>query len=243
MDSKLQRCSLSQMPKRAHGEHMITILIADDQMLVRGGFRVLLESSQDLKVIGEAQNGEEAVAFGKKYQPDVILMDIRMPVKDGIQATREIAEYNKTHGTHIRVLILTTFDLDEYVFDALKAGASGFMLKDVEPDALIKGIRIIADGEALLAPSITRRLIDEFVSKTPRRTTPSQHNKDLDLLTDRELEVLTLIAQGLSNAEIAEQLFISPTTAKTHVSRIISKLDAKNRTQLVVIAYENGIVS
>lgn len=221
---------------------MISVLIADDQMLVRGGFRVLLETHDEIHVVGEAQNGDEAVKLAQKYEPDVILMDIRMPHKDGIQATREIIEYNKMHAKHMRVLILTTFDLDEYVFEALKAGASGFMLKDVEPSALIEGIQVIAEGEALLAPRITRRLIDEFVSKTSQRANTHQKSERIDLLTEREFEVLTLIAQGLSNAEIAAKLFISPTTAKTHVSRIINKLDAKNRTQLVVIAYENGLV-
>ena len=221
---------------------MLSVLIADDQMLVRGGFRVLLESSTELNVIAEAQNGEEAVELAKKYEPDVILMDIRMPKKDGIEATREIMEYSTAHALNIHVLILTTFDLDEYVYEALKAGASGFMLKDVEPSALIDGIKVVASGDALLAPTVTRRLIDEFVSKQ-RVTKSSRQRANLDLLTEREHEVLILIAQGLSNAEIAQSLFISPTTAKTHVSRIISKLDAKNRTQLVVIAYENGLVA
>ena len=221
---------------------MLSVLIADDQMLVRGGFRVLLESSTELNVIAEAQNGEEAVELAKKYEPDVILMDIRMPKKDGIEATREIMEYSTAHALNIHVLILTTFDLDEYVYEALKAGASGFMLKDVEPSALVDGIKVVASGDALLAPTVTRRLIDEFVSKQ-RVTKSSRQRANLDLLTEREHEVLILIAQGLSNAEIAQSLFISPTTAKTHVSRIISKLDAKNRTQLVVIAYENGLVA
>ena len=221
---------------------MLSVLIADDQMLVRGGFRVLLESSAELNVIAEAQNGEEAVELAKKYEPDVILMDIRMPKKDGIEATREIMEYSTAHALNIHVLILTTFDLDEYVYAALKAGASGFMLKDVEPSALVDGIKVVASGDALLAPTVTRRLIDEFVSKQ-RTTKSSRQGANLDLLTEREHEVLILIAQGLSNAEIAQSLFISPTTAKTHVSRIISKLDAKNRTQLVVIAYENGLVA
>lgn len=221
---------------------MLSVLIADDQMLVRGGFRVLLESSTELNVIAEAQNGEEAVELAKKYEPDVILMDIRMPKKDGIEATREIMEYSTAHALNIHVLILTTFDLDEYVYEALKAGASGFMLKDVEPSALIDGIKVVASGDALLAPTVTRRLIDEFVSKQ-RVTKSSRQGANLNLLTEREHEVLILIAQGLSNAEIAQSLFISPTTAKTHVSRIISKLDAKNRTQLVVIAYENGLVA
>lgn len=221
---------------------MLSVLIADDQMLVRGGFRVLLESSTELNVIAEAQNGEEAVDLAKKYEPDVILMDIRMPKKDGIEATREIMEYSTAHALNIHVLILTTFDLDEYVYEALKAGASGFMLKDVDPSALIDGIKVVASGDALLAPTVTRRLIDEFVSKQ-RVTKSSRQGANLDLLTEREHEVLILIAQGLSNAEIAQSLFISPTTAKTHVSRIISKLDAKNRTQLVVIAYENGLVA
>lgn len=221
---------------------MTSILIADDQMLVRGGFRVLIEAHEDMRVVAEAQDGQEAVDLARKYCPDVILMDIRMPQKNGIDATREIMEYAKANSLPLHVLVLTTFDLDEYVYEALRAGASGFMLKDVEPAALIDGIRVVAAGDALLAPSITRRLIDEFVNKAPRPA-KSPSNARLSLLTEREREVLVLIAQGLSNAEIAQQLFISPTTAKTHVSRIISKLDAKNRTQLVVIAYDNGLVS
>ncbi|GIW07320.1 MAG: DNA-binding response regulator [Dehalococcoidia bacterium] len=214
----------------------IRVAVADDQALVRAGFRVLLDSAPDITVVGEAANGEEAVALARAEQPDVILMDIRMPVMNGIDATRAIAK----SGVRTRVLVLTTFDIDEYVFEALRAGASGFLLKDTEPTDLLAAVRVIAAGEALLAPSVTRRLIAEFAKQPdPRRPPPAA----LAVLTDREREVLGLIARGLTNDEIAEHLVVSPATAKTHVSRVMSKLDARDRAQLVVIAYETGLVT
>ncbi len=215
---------------------MIRVLIADDQALVRAGFRVLIDSAEDLEVVGEAGNGREAVTLARSEKADVVLMDVRMPVLDGLAATREL-----TSGTGgPRVIILTTFDIDEYVFEALRAGASGFLLKDTEPADLLQAVRIVAAGEALLAPSVTRRLIEEFATRPdPHRTPPEA----LDVLTDREREVLALVARGLSNAEIATELFISPATAKTHVSRVMMKLGARDRAQLVVTAYETGLVS
>jgi DNA-binding NarL/FixJ family response regulator len=216
----------------------IRVLVADDQALVRGGFRVLVDSADDLESVGEASNGEEAVALAREVAPDVVLMDIRMPLKDGIEATREIVADAKT--AHARIIILTTFDLDEYVYEALRAGASGFLLKDTDPETLLDAIRVVAAGEALLSPSVTRRLISEFARRPAH---PHAHVDDLDLLTDREREVLSLVAGGLSNAEIATQLFISPSTAKTHVSRVMMKLSARDRAQLVTFAYESGFVT
>jgi DNA-binding NarL/FixJ family response regulator len=214
-----------------------TVLIVDDQALVRGGFRVLVDSAPDLRVVGEAGNGAEAVDLAIRERPDVVLMDIRMPEMDGLEATRRITTDERLAGT--RVLILTTFDLDEYVYGALRAGASGFLLKDTPPEELLAGVRIIASGDALLAPSITRQLIAEFAARPDeQRATPVE----LERLTERELEVLTQIARGLSNTEIAEELFVSVATAKTHVSRIMSKLNARDRAQLVVLAYEAGHV-
>jgi DNA-binding NarL/FixJ family response regulator len=216
----------------------IRVLVADDQALVRGGFRVLVDSSADLEVVGEASDGAQALSLVRDLKPDVVLMDIRMPVKDGIEATRAIASDPKTAAT--RVLILTTFDLDEYVYEALRAGASGFLLKDTEPEALLDAIRVVASGDALLAPSVTRRLIAEFA----HRPSPAKANiAQLEVLTDREREVLSLVARGLSNGEIATELFISPATAKTHVSRVMMKLSARDRAQLVAIAYESGLVT
>jgi len=216
----------------------IRVLVADDQALVRGGFRVLVDSAPDLVTVGEAADAAEALAMTRELTPDVVLMDIRMPVTDGIEATRAIASDPATAAT--RVLILTTFDLDEYVYEALRAGASGFLLKDTDPDALLDAIRVVAAGDALLAPSVTRRLIEEF---THRR---APHRADLaafDALTEREREVMVLVARGLSNGEIAEELFISPATAKTHVSRVMMKLAARDRAQLVAMAYESGLVT
>ncbi|MFA5845164.1 MAG: response regulator transcription factor [Coriobacteriia bacterium] len=215
----------------------IRVLIVDDQALVRAGFRVLVEAADDLEVVGEAEDGEAAVALAAELAPDVILMDIRMPGTDGLVATRRILE--ASCEPHPRVLVLTTFDADEYVYEALRAGASGFLLKDTEPRQLIDAIRVVAAGDALLAPTITRRLITEFASRPEVRRA---HPAELDSLTERELEVLTLVAQGLSNDGIAKHLFISPTTAKTHVSRVMMKLDARDRAQLVVMAYESGLV-
>ena len=215
----------------------IRVLIVDDQALVRAGFRVLIEAANDLQVVGEAENGEQALAFVAEDKPDVILMDIRMPVMDGLEATRLIIERYGEESP--RVLVLTTFDADEYVYEALRVGASGFLLKDTEPRQLTEAIRVIAEGDALLAPSITRRLITEFATRPEvRRARPPE----LDTLTEREHEVLELVAQGLSNDEIAQRLFISPTTAKTHVSHVMMKLAARDRAQLVVIAYESGVV-
>jgi DNA-binding NarL/FixJ family response regulator len=217
---------------------MIKVLVADDQALVRAGFRVLVDSAADLEVVGEAANGVEAVDLAREHRPDVVLMDIRMPEMDGLEATRRITGLDVDPA--VRILILTTFALDEYVFGALKAGASGFLLKDTPPADLLAGIRVIAAGDALLSPIITRHLIEEFV----RRPDPA-HTKVplLDGLTERELEVLGLVAKGWSNAEIAETLYVTTATAKTHVSRLLMKLDARDRAQLIVIAYESGLVS
>ena len=216
---------------------MIRVLLADDQALVRAGFRVLLQSAPDLDVAGEAGNGEEAVALAHELRPDVVLMDIRMPVLDGLEATRRIASDGSLSGVH--VLILTTFEADEYVFEALRAGASGFVLKDIEPADLLQGIRVVAGGEALLSPSVTRRLIAEFAGRPAARRTSA---KDLEALTEREREVLGQVGRGRSNDEIAADLFVSPATVKTHVSRVMSKLYARDRAQLVVAAYESGLV-
>jgi len=217
---------------------MIRVGVADDQALVRSGFCVLLRSEADIEVVGEAANGAEAVALAQLEKPDLMLMDIRMPEMDGLEATRRITSDPATQAT--RVLILTTFDLDEYVFDALRAGASGFLLKDTQPVDLLTAVRVIADGEALLAPKITRRLIEEF-ARTP---TPAViASIPVASLTERELEVLVAIAKGMSNAEIAEQLFMSHATAKTHVSHLLTKLNARDRAQLVMLAYEGGIAT
>ncbi|HTU74910.1 MAG TPA: response regulator transcription factor [Trebonia sp.] len=213
----------------------IGVVVADDQAIVRAGFRLLIESEPGLTVLGEAADGAEAIAVSRRTSPDVVLMDIRMPVMDGIAATRVLA----AEGERPRVLILTTFDLDEYVFAALRAGASGFMLKDRPPEELLAAVRVIAEGEALLAPNVTRRLISHFVRQPdPRRPPPGA----LEQLTSREREVLALIALGLSNAEIASQLVMSVPTAKTHVSRILAKLGAHDRAQLVVMAYQSGLI-
>jgi DNA-binding NarL/FixJ family response regulator len=213
----------------------IGVVVADDQAIVRAGFRLLIESEPGLTVLGEAADGAEAIAVSRRTSPDVVLMDIRMPVMDGIAATRVLA----ADGERPRVLILTTFDLDEYVFNALRGGASGFMLKDRPPEELLAAVRVIAKGEALLAPNITRRLISHFVRQPdPHRPPPGA----LEQLTVREREVLTLIALGLSNAEIADKLVMSVPTAKTHVSRILAKLGAHDRAQLVVMAYQSGLV-
>ena len=215
---------------------MIRVLLADDQELVRAGFRALLDAQRDLEVAGEAADGRQAVELTRKLRPDVVLMDIRMPVLDGLAATREIAADQGLAG--VRIVILTTFELDEYVFEAIRSGAAGFLVKDTKPAALIEAVRVVACGEALLSPSITRRLIAEFAvrAKEPPRA------EVLDELTDREREVMALAASGLSNEEIAERLVVSPATAKTHVSRAMLKLGARDRAQLVVLAYETGLV-
>ena len=215
----------------------VRVLIADDQHLVRTGFRMILETEPGIEVIGEAATGREAVTIARELRPDVVLMDIRMPEIDGIEATRQILARNSEPPA--RVLMLTTFDLDEYVFDALRAGASGFLLKDVPADRLASAIRTIADGDALLAPAITRRLIERFVAAPPAVSRPP----GLDELTPRELEVLGLLAQGMSNAEIASELIIAETTVKTHLTRLLMKLGLRDRVQAVVLAYETGIVS
>ena len=216
---------------------MIRVLVADDQALVRGTIRLLVDTAPDLEVIGEAATGAEAVEIATKEQPDVLLMDIRMPVMDGIEATRQITGSDLSAG--VRVLVLTTFDLDEYVYAALRAGASGFLLKDTPPADLLAAIRIVAAGDALLAPAVTRRHIAEFA----RRPEPGQRPAGtLEGVTDREREVLILIARGLSNTEIAQALHVTMATAKTHVSRLLAKLGARDRAQLVMVAYETGLV-
>lgn len=215
---------------------MIRILLVDDQALVRAGFRALLEAENDMQVIGEASDGDEAIKLVTSLIPDVILMDIRMPGCDGLEATRKIVAEQQLE--QVKIIILTTFDLDEYVFEALRAGASGFLVKDTEPIDLIRGIRAVAHGDALLSPSVTRQLIAEFATLS-RKTTSVP---GLEELTEREREVMALVATGLSNDEIAERLVISPTTAKTHVSRTMMKLGARDRAQLVVFAYESGLV-
>jgi len=219
---------------------MIRVLLADDQALVSAGFRLLIDSDPDYEVVGEARDGAEAVALAVETRPDVVLMDIRMPNVDGIEATRRIAADERT--ADVRVLVLTTFDLDEYVFQALRAGASGFLLKDTRPAELLNAIKVVAAGDALLAPSITSRVIATFATQ-PEPTVVSADAKALSSLTDREREVLTLIGRGLSNAEIAEHLIVGTATTKTHVSRVLAKLNARDRAQLVVFAYETGLVT
>jgi DNA-binding NarL/FixJ family response regulator len=221
----------------------LRVVVADDQALVRVGFCGIIAATPGLAVVGEAANGAEAVAAARDAKPDVILMDVRMPVMDGIEATRQI-----TASTDVRVLILTTFDLDEYVFAALRAGASGFLLKDTLPADLLNAISVVAGGDALLAPSVTRRLIGEFARTArpePAAACPpgAQAGRALECLTDREREVLELVARGMSNAEIADHLTISPATAKTHVAHLLTKLNARDRIQLVILAYQSGLAS
>ncbi|MDQ6822242.1 MAG: response regulator [Solirubrobacteraceae bacterium] len=213
----------------------VDVLIADDQALVRAGFRMILEADDSLRVVAEASDGAQAIEATRRTGPDIVLMDIRMPVMDGLEATRRIVATKDPP----RVLMLTTFDLDEYIFDALVAGASGFLLKDVAPEELLAGVHTIAQGESLLSPSVTRRLIEAFVRDHPPTPKPPP---GLDELTARELEILGLIARGLSNAEIAEQLVVSSTTIKTHVARVLDKLGLRDRVQAVVLAYETGVI-
>jgi DNA-binding NarL/FixJ family response regulator len=215
----------------------IRVVIADDQALVRAGFASLLAAGEDITLVGEAADGADAVELVRRARPDVVLMDIRMPGMDGLAATRAVTADPGLAAT--RVVVLTTYELDEYVFEALRAGASGFLTKDVDPDDLRDAVRTVAAGHALLAPSVTRRVVDAFASAVPRPKEPER----LDRLTEREREVLALIARGLSNDELAERLIVSPLTAKTHVSRILTKLGARDRAQLVVIAYETGLVT
>ena len=213
---------------------MITVLIVDDQAMVRSGLRLILEAEHDINVIAEAENGEEGVRLARRERPDVVLMDVRMPVMDGLEATRQITEQIE----RIRVIVLTTFDLDEYVYGALRNGASGFLLKDADGDQLVEAVRVIASGDALIAPSVTRRLISEFADRPALAEI-----KGIDELTEREVEVLSLIAKGLSNAEIGEELYVSETTVKTHVSHILTKLQLRDRVQAVVAAYESGLAT
>jgi DNA-binding NarL/FixJ family response regulator len=215
----------------------LRVLLADDQALMRTGFRMILESEPGLEVVGEAADGVEAVERSRELRPDVVLMDIRMPRMDGVEATRRLAGPNVADA--ITVLILTTFDVDEYVYAAVRAGASGFLLKDSPPEELIRAIRIVAAGEALLAPSVTRRLLEEFANRPEPATARSSH---VDTLTARELEVLQLVARGMSNSEIAEELVVGETTVKTHVGHILMKLGLRDRVQAVVLAYEEGLV-
>lgn len=215
---------------------MISVLIADDQALVRGGLRMIVEAQEDMEVVGEAENGAEAVATAEELEPDVVLMDIRMPELDGIAATRRLAERGPKKT---RVLMLTTFDEDKLVYEAMRAGASGFLLKSAPPARLAEAIRVIAAGEALLAPSITRRLVEDFVRRPPP---DAEAPAELAELTDREREVLALVARGLSNAEIALELVVSQATVKTHVNRLLGKLHLRDRVQAVVLAYETGFV-
>ena len=212
----------------------IRVVLADDQPLVRAGFRMILEAEDDFDIVGEAGDGAEAVAATQRLQPHVVLMDVQMPQLDGLEATRRIA---KDPNTRTRVLILTTFERDDYVFDALRAGASGFMLKNGAPEDLVRAVRIVAAGEALLAPSITRRVIDDYAQRSP-----PVKNAALDQLTERELEVLRLLATGKSNAELAQQLYLGEGTVKTHVSHLLRKLGLRDRVQAVVFAYEHGLV-
>lgn len=216
----------------------VRLLVVDDQALVRAGFRLILDAEPDLEVVGEAADGREAIDQARTLRPDVVLMDIRMPELDGVEATRLLAGPDVVDP--VKVLMLTTFDLDDYVYAALRAGASGFLLKDTPPEELVHAVRIVAAGDALLAPSVTRRLIEEFARQEP--TTPATPPPGLDTLTERELEVLRQMARGLSNAEIAEELFVSETTVKTHVGRVLMKLDLRDRVQAVVLAYESGLV-
>jgi DNA-binding NarL/FixJ family response regulator len=219
---------------------MIRVLLADDQALIRAGFRVLLEAAGDMEVVGDAVNGAQAVDLARERRADVVLMDIRMPGVDGLEATQRIAADDDLAG--VKVVILTTFESDEYVYQALRAGASGFLVKDTEPEDLIRAVRVVARGDAMMSPSVTRRLITSLARQPHRVPGRSAQSQSLSRLTEREREVLALVAEGLSNEEIAGRLFLSPLTTKTHVSRILTKLEARDRAQLVVLAYESGLV-
>ncbi|HVL89720.1 MAG TPA: response regulator transcription factor [Actinomycetota bacterium] len=216
----------------------IRVLIADDQSLVRAGFRMILDAEPDIEIAGEAPDGEQAVAAARSLRPDVVLMDVRMPVMDGIEATRRLAGPGRADP--VKVVILTTFDLDEYVVEALRAGASGFLLKDAPPDDLVEAVRVVADGNALLAPSVTRKLLDKFAQRLPAPSADPAPR--LAGLTERETEVLTLMARGLSNAEIAASLFVGEATVKTHVSRVLMKLGLRDRVHAVIFAFESGLI-
>ena len=217
---------------------MIRVVVVDDQALVRVGIRVLLEDEEDVEMVGEAADGEAALALVRRTRPDVVLMDVRMPGMDGLEALRQIIADPELAAT--RVIMLTTFDLDEYVFDALRAGASGFLMKDTEPAELLRAVRVVARGESLLSPTVTRRVIREFAVRPAAKLPPHQ---SLDALTDRERQIVALVAEGLSNDEIATRLFVSPATVRTHVGRAMMKLDARDRAQLVVFAYQSGLSS
>ena len=217
---------------------MIRVVVVDDQALVRVGIRVLLEDEEDVELVGEAADGEGALAMVRQARPEVVLMDVRMPGMDGLEALRQIAGDRELAAT--RVIMLTTFDLDEYVFDALRAGASGFLMKDTEPAELLRAVRVVARGESLLSPTVTRRVIREFAVRPAAKLLPHQ---SLDALTDRERQIVALVAEGLSNDEIATRLFVSPATVRTHVGRAMMKLDARDRAQLVVFAYQSGLSS
>lgn len=218
----------------------IRVLIADDQELIRSGFKAILSAYPDLEVVGAAADGRQAVELAQQLRPDVVLMDIRMPQLDGISATRDITGNPTLAKTH--VLVLTTFDLDQYVYDALEAGASGFLLKDADPDEMVRAVRVVAAGDALIQPSVMRRLVQDFAAQGKRRAGSAEQQQRVDDLTDREREILVLVARGLSNDQIGQELFISPATVKTHIARIMGKTDAHDRAQLVVFAYETGLV-
>lgn len=230
---------MSEQQGAADGK--ITVLIADDQQLVRSGYKAILSTYPDFEIVGVAEDGAEAVQMAQKLKPDVVLMDIRMPNENGIEATRDITGNPLLSNTH--VLVLTTFDVDEYVYDALGAGASGFLLKDADPDDIADAVRVVARGDALIQPSVMKRLVETFANSRPSAGASNAAAGEVSQLTDREQEILRLVARGMSNEQIGDALFISPATVKTHVARIMAKMDAHDRAQLVVIAYESGLVT